>query len=226
MTRPTKILQLFLFLLLIFSCSNTKQIFEFEQILGKENSETLTSFVAEFENGYLKNKYPNLTSEQAYERLLTEMRESKFQSWNKLPKFDKTLFDNSQLRLEVYTSVDSVWFENNEDPRKVIQYKHLDNDGTFYKRTSWSSLRKEDIEHKDSVIKNLYTWTDLNYSGRFWEALKKSCQNDKLIVDYLDIAFSAGPVQPEILTNRILNANPNYDDYFIKRIIVTGLSYQ
>ena len=225
MTKPTKILKLFIFLLLIVSCSNKEQIAEFENILGKENSETLTSMVAEFENGFLRNKYPDLNSEQAYERLLTEMRDSKLQSWNKLPNFDKSRFENSQLKHEIYSYVDSVWIETNEGPKIVRQYRYLDID-TFRKRKSWTSYRPQDKKNKDSLIQNFYTWTDLNYNGRFWVALKETCEKNRFITDYLNIANSAGPVQPEIMVDRMLDANLNYSDYFIKRIIVTGLSYQ
>ncbi|MFD1062069.1 hypothetical protein ACFQ1Q_02325 [Winogradskyella litorisediminis] len=139
-----KILKTIIILLLFVSCSNKEQIAEFEKILGKENSETLTSMVYDFENGFLKTKYPNLTSEQAYERLLTEMRDSKSQSWNKLPKFDKSLFEKSQLKYEIYSYVDSVWIETNEDPKIVRQYKYLDDEGTFRKRKSWTSYRPQD----------------------------------------------------------------------------------
>jgi hypothetical protein len=224
MTRPTKILKLFILLLLIVSCSNNERIAEFEKILGKEKSETLTSMVAEFENGFLKNKYPDLNSEQAYERLLTEMRDSKSQSWNKLPKFDKSRFDKSQLKHEIYSYVDSVWIETTEDPKIVMQYKYLDIE-TFRKRKSLISYRPQDEKNKDSIIRNFYTWTDLNYNGRFWVALKETCQKDKFIVNYLDNAKTFGPVQPEWMLDMFLDTNLNYSDYFIKRIIITWLSY-
>ena len=72
-----------------------------------------------------------------------------------------------------------------------------------------------------------YTWTDLNYhSGRFWEALRKTCQKDKFILQYLDFANSSGPMQPKIMADKMLDADLNYSNYFVKRIIVTGLSYQ
>ncbi len=180
--------------------------------------------VSDFENGFLKTKYPELTNEQAYERLLTEMRDSKSQSWNKLPKFDKSRFEKSHLKHEIYSYVDSVWIETNEDPKIVRQYKYLDID-TFRKRKSWTSYRTQDEKNKDSIMRNFYTWTDLNYNGRFWLALKETCPKNRFITDYLDIANSAGPVQPEIMVNRMLDSNLNYSDYFIKRIIVTGISY-
>jgi len=224
-----KIVGIIIIILLTFGCSKKQtdlRIAQFEKILGKENSETLTLMVAEFEDGFLKNKYPNLKSEQAYERLLTEMRESKSQSWNKLPKFDKSRFEKSELKYEIYAYVDSVWIEEKENPMMVSRYKLLDN-GTFYHRSTLTSYRPKDEVDKDTLMKNRYTWTDLNYqSGRFWEALRKTGQKDKFIVDYLDFANSSGVMQPEIMVDKMLNTNMNYSDYFIKRIIVTELSYQ
>ncbi len=70
-----KYIKLFFILILIVSCSNKKRITEFENILGKENSETLTYLVSDFENDFLKRNYPNLDIEKAYrkkaERYLT-----------------------------------------------------------------------------------------------------------------------------------------------------------
>ena len=72
---------------------------EFEKILGKENSETLTLMVSDFEIGFLKTKFPNLTSDKAYERILIEMSNSNSLSWNELPKFDKTRFEQSPIKI-------------------------------------------------------------------------------------------------------------------------------
>jgi predicted RNA-binding protein associated with RNAse of E/G family len=121
--------------------------------------------------------------------------------------------------------LDSVWIETGENPKTIIQYKDLNGDGDLIKRTSHTSYRPLENKSKDSIIKNLYTWTDLNYEGRFWRALMSVSKRNTFVYNYLDIANSGGPVQPELLIDEMLGSNPNYSDYFIKRIIVTSLSY-
>lgn len=61
--------------------------------------------------------------------------------------------------------------------------------------------------------------------GRFWVALKETCNYNDFIVDYLDIINTIGPVQPEHMINKMLNSNLDYSDYFIERIIIIGISY-
>ncbi|PHS04378.1 MAG: hypothetical protein COA88_13580 [Kordia sp.] len=206
-------------------CSNNEQIAEFEKVLGYENSETLTLMVFDFENGFLKNKYPNLTPERAYKKLLIEMRDNKDFSWGKLPKFNKTRFEKSRLKYEIYSYVDSVWTETGENPKMVLQYKVLNGDGNFITRVTELSHNPQVDKVNDSIIKNYYTWTDLNYEGRYWKALKKVHKSNQFISNYLEVAVTGGPVQPELLIDELLNSNPNYSDYFIKRIIVTNISY-
>ncbi|TDS16527.1 hypothetical protein DFQ03_1008 [Maribacter caenipelagi] len=215
----------FILLLIVFSCSNREEVLEFEKILGIENSQALTLMVSNFENEFLKTEYPNLTSEQAYERLLTDMRDNKFQSWNKLPKFDETDLKQSQLKFEINAYVDSVWIETNENPRIVWQYNFLGNNGTFYKKDYWSSYNKNPSVNKDSIIEDRYTWFVINYpEGRYWKALSKTCQKDKFIMDYLNFSNSFGRIPFEIMASRMLSANLDYSDFFIKRIIVTRVS--
>ena len=217
-----KILKALIFLLLFVSCSDKERIAEFEEILGEENSETLTLLVSDFENKYLKTKYPHLTTPQAYEKLLTDIRDHKSQSSNQLLNFDKTRFQKSHLKHELYSYVDSVWVETHSEPKIVRQYKYWDVD-TFRTKISWRSYRPQDKKNKDAIIQNSYMMTDLNYSGRFWVALKKTCGNDKFITDYLEMMNIAGPVQPEIMAYYMLSAGLDYSDYFIKRILITGL---
>ncbi|WP_417371877.1 hypothetical protein [Gelidibacter japonicus] len=57
---------LLLILILTFGCSNQKDIKEFEAVLGKENSETLTYLVNDFESDVLKRQYPNISTKEAY----------------------------------------------------------------------------------------------------------------------------------------------------------------
>jgi hypothetical protein len=49
-------INIIIILLLTFSCSNQKEITEFEKVLEKENSETLTYLGNDFESDFLKKQ--------------------------------------------------------------------------------------------------------------------------------------------------------------------------
>ena len=57
----------------IISLSIYSQKIEFEKAIGKENVETLNSLIANFETKTLKNKYPNLKTENAYKEFLKDI---------------------------------------------------------------------------------------------------------------------------------------------------------
>lgn len=54
-----KLIHLIIISLLTFSCSNKNGITEFENILGKENSKTLTYLVNDFEYNFIKRPISN-----------------------------------------------------------------------------------------------------------------------------------------------------------------------
>ncbi len=135
-----KFIYLTIILLLTFSCSNEKDITEFEKILGKENSETLTYLVNDFESNFLKRQYPNLDTKKAYKQFLTELSKGETEYWNNFSKSSREYLKDSNLRLEIYSVPDSIWIER--DPEKLtlsfsdvpmlkIKRKYLMPDGTF-----------------------------------------------------------------------------------------------
>ena len=65
-----KFINLFIILLLTFGCSSDKDTAEFEKVLGKENSQTLTLLVNGFENDFLKKQYPNSELNESYKKFL------------------------------------------------------------------------------------------------------------------------------------------------------------
>lgn len=103
-----KFIKTFIILILFFSCSNKERISEFENILGDENSKTLTYLVNDFENDYLKKQYSNLDTPKAYRQFLTDMKnDGQTADLSKISEKSKLLFEQSNLRLEIY-SIPSV----------------------------------------------------------------------------------------------------------------------
>ena len=227
----TKYIRLFFISLVIASCSDKNQITEFEKILGTENSETLTYLVSNFENDFLKKNYPNLGTEMAYHKFLTDLKDNANGSWKKTSDKSRRLFDNSNLKLQVYGIPDSVWIEKNPDslsfknsgPMIKIRRKFLKLDGTYQFGESESTF--DASKNEDSIIAQHKKYMQINYYGKYRAALKSVAKNNEFIAEYLDMTEAAGIIYPPILAYEMLDQGVDYSNYFIKRLIVTEIVY-
>ncbi|TXG34853.1 hypothetical protein [Seonamhaeicola maritimus] len=229
-----KFINLIIILLLTFSCSNEKEIAEFERILGKENSETLTYLVNDFESDFLKRQYPNLDTKSAYKQFLNELSNGQTKYWEKISKSSKQYLEKSNLRLQIYSVPDSIWIErdpekltssNNNIPMLKIKRKYLMPDGTFGYSTSESSFRYKEPIDEDSIIESRKNWIDINYVGSYSRALNSISNKSDFLIDYLDIREAAGTIDPKFIADRMIKSKVNVTDYFIKRLIITEIVY-
>ncbi|SFZ95188.1 hypothetical protein SAMN05428642_1115 [Flaviramulus basaltis] len=229
-----KFINLIIILLLTFSCSNEKETAEFEKVLGKENSETLTYLVNDFESDFLKRQYPNLETKKAYKQFLTELSKGQTEYWKKISESSREYLEKSNLRLEIYSVPDSIWIErdpekltlgNSSIPMLKIKRKYLMPDGTFEYSTSESSFRYKEPIDEDSIIESHKNWIDINYVGSYSRALNSISDKSDFLIDYLDIRETAGTIDPRIIADRMLKSKVNLNDYFIKRIIITEIVY-
>ncbi|PZW42342.1 hypothetical protein LX95_00652 [Mesonia algae] len=229
-----KFIYLTIILLLTFSCSNEKDIAEFEKILGKENSETLTYLVNDFESDFLKRLYPNLDTKNAYKQFLTELSKGETEYWKKISKSSREYLKDSDLRLEIYSVPDSIWIER--DPEKLtlslsdvpmlkIKRKYLMPDGTFGYSTSESSFRYREPIYEDSIIESRKNWIGINYVGSYTRALNSIENKSRFLTGYLEMRDAAGTIDPRLIADRMLETKVNLNDYFIKRLIVTEIVY-
>ena len=229
-----KFIYLFIILLLSFSCSNEKDIAEFEKVLGKENSETLTYLVKDFESDFLKRQYPNLDTKSAYKQFLTELSNGETEYWKEISKSSREYLKESNLRLEIYSVPDSIWIER--DPEKLtlsysdipmlkIKRKYLMPDGTFGYSTSESSFRYKEPIDEDSIIESRKNWIDINYVGSYTRALNSIPNKSRYMIKYLDLREAAGTIDPFIIAKQMLESKVDLNDYFIKRLIITEIVY-
>ena len=220
--------------LLTFSCSNEKDIAEFEKVLGKENSETLTYLVNDFESDFLKRQYPNLDTKRAYKQFLTELSKGETEYWKKISKSSREHLKESDLRLEIYSVPDSIWIER--DPEKLtlsysdlpmlkIKRKYLMPDGTLGFSTSESSFRYKEPIDEDSIIDSRKNWNGINYVGSYTRALNSISNKSRFLTGYLDMRDAAGTIDPRLIAHRMLESKVDLNDYFIKRLIVTEIVY-
>ena len=114
-----RFIKLIIISLLTFSCSSDKNTTEFEKILGKENSETLTLLVNDFENDFLKKQYPNSKLNESYRKFLIDYKNGSLENWVSLPKKITDKFNSSDLKKEMYYHPDSVWILPNSSYDKV-----------------------------------------------------------------------------------------------------------
>ncbi|MEP5341039.1 MAG: hypothetical protein ABJL44_01045 [Algibacter sp.] len=228
-------INLIIILLLTFSCSNQKEITEFEKVLGKENSEILTYLVNDFESDFLKRQYPNIGAKKAYNQFLTELSKGQTEYRPKISQTSREYLEKSTLRLEIYSVPDSIWIER--DPKKLTFYKnsnaslnikrkHLKSDGTFRYETSVSGFRyKEPIDEDSIIIESRKNWIDINYDGSYSRALNAISNKSDFLTEYLKIRNSAGKIDPDMIAERMLESKVDLNDYLIKRLIITEIVY-
>ena len=244
MTRPTKILLPFIFLLLIISCADKKsekKTSEFDKVLGIENVATLNFLVSDFENDFLKRQYPNLDTENAYRQFLTELRDEKNENWKSISEKARNKFKASELRLEMYEYPDSVWILKNSTFDKIesdslnfikspfpyvkSRYKYTNLDGTIeysYFRTSGENISEVDY---DSIINREMNSPSFNYIGKYLQALESIKEKGEFHKEFYDTKKSAGFLFPESTARIMLNYDIDLNDKLNRKIIVLELAY-
>jgi len=234
MTKTIKIINSLLIGLLLIGCSNNKAIAEFERILGKENSETLTYLVQDFENDFLADEYPNLETDKSYERFLEELIDGNGRVWQEISNESRERFAKSTLKYEIYSVPDSVWIERDTSKLKLsysnipmlkTKLKVLMPDGTFEYSFSESSFNYKEPINEDSIIKQHMNYVNVNYVGSYVRALNSIPNKSRFLVNYLDIRDAAGIISPVIIANRMFDSKVDFNDYFIRRLIVTEIVY-
>lgn len=140
---------------------------------------------------------------------------------NKLnQKRKKQLIEKSSSGLidKIWMTPDSTWI----DSIGVNTIFHLnDNKDTI---TS-CVLQKTNSKEIDSIFISEKTRLRFNPIGGFMTALKKASSSNKFIDWYIDTKETLDNISPELTADFILTNNPDYDNYFLKRIIIIETYY-
>jgi len=221
----------FLPFILISSCSNSQsknQVSVFENILGKENYNTLSLLTSDFEKDILKKTYPALSTEKAYEKFLIDVKERKVVFWNKISSKNRKTFQKSDLRLEIYEFPDSVWIgKNGIESRYVFN----NDDGTIYRNDDGTihygfSSKSADInKNPDSLIVNEYNTPRLKYSGKYIEAIRTIKDGNNFLEAFYDVKDKAGYIHSEVMAEILLKNEPDFSNDIIKKLIVMEFGY-
>lgn len=234
------IIRAFIILFLISSCSE-KQVSEFDKILGKENTETLTYLVSDFEKDFLKRQYPNLDTESAYRNFLTELRDGKTDNWRKISEKSRELFKSSDLILEMYRFPDSVWVLANSEMDKIEEdsleflhspfpyiksrYKYNNPDGTFeyaYSRGYGEIKPNADF---DSIVKSEMKTPQFNYIGKYLMAIESVKYKSDFFKEFYRAKKNGGLYRASTTANVILEYKVDLTDPLIKKIIILEIVY-
>ncbi|MFD1015027.1 hypothetical protein [Winogradskyella rapida] len=178
-----RFIYIILLLILTFGCSPNNNTSEFEKVLGKENNETLTLLVNDFENDFLKKQYPNSELNESYKRFLIDYKNGSLENWVPLPKKITERFNSSQLEKEMYYHPDSVWILPNSSFDKVeedslifleinrpyikLRKKDLilsNPEKTIYEYERHQYLKIDSLTNKDSLINK---FLNIKYTNRF-----------------------------------------------------------
>ena len=238
-----KILQLFIPLFFIISCSDKKQeskTSEFDRVLGEENVKTLVLLVSDFENDFLKRQYPDLSTENAYRQFLKELSNQRTADWKGISQNTKDKFDSSDLRHEMYEFPDSVWILENssfdkiesdsvaylENPNPYIKtrFKHTNPDGT----TEYFFSRGGEItpgSDYDSIINRELKTPRINYAGKYLKALESVKDKSDFHRMYFEIKKDGQFLPPYQTAQAMLDFKLDLNNELNRKIIVLEFAH-
>lgn len=211
-------------LLFLGSCSSlrsTKKIESFEKTLGIDNSKVLSDYVQAFESQVLKKKYPSLTTDKAYSKLLSEKPYSiaPMKLYDLFTDYDLDEYFESQLWHEIYAPVDSVWIENSQLNARFV---YLSEDGK--KKVGQSGGISVNEINKDSIIYRELSICHFNNQGKYWHAIE-SIRDD---VPFLEEFYSAKTRMSYIgighFSAMVNRHKLDLNSYLVRRIIAVELS--
>jgi len=224
-----KIFKIIITLLLFIGCSeNENPTTEFDKILGKENVETLNLLVSEFENDFLKRQYPNLDTKSAYKKFAIEISEGKTEQLLEFSEKTRSIFNKSNLRLDIYCVIDSTWIEKNPWNDKTLlvkgRTKCLKPDGTFENGSMEMPFNENEIS-RDSIQKKYMNFVESNYNGKYLKAINSISDKSDFLSSFAKNRTNFGIIVPELIAKQMLAHNVDFDSYYIRRLIVLELSY-
>jgi hypothetical protein len=199
---------------------------EFEKTLGKENVETLNSLIENFETKTLKNKYPNLKTENAYKEFLKDILKYNYSL------LENKIFPESKLKLNIYCVSDSTWVEERElssgKKSEMIKtkYKCLNPNGKVIYSSSISyccNEKSKTLKH----VENQKEDVQINFNSIYLKALEEIPNKSKFVEYYLEnIKMTADPIHPFWMSQYILKNDIDINDYFTKRLIFINMFYR
>ena len=161
---------------------------------------------------------------------------SQKQSDNRITEFEKVLGERQTKAVDLLVSD----FEKNLTkiyPNLTIEqgYKKYLTDIISDSTTNWEKFKfQSDITseefYQSGLWNEIYTkdsvsGLQVNRIGKYMQALYAVKDSDSLIKKYWDKREAAGMMQNELVVKGILSLNPDFNDYFHKRLVVLEFSF-
>ena len=231
--------------LLAISCSTPSQeknnnLKEFNEFLGQVKADALNSAVESFDQ-FLKTNFPDNESERT-EAFLEYMQENlePNSTWNLPTKINKKIiseFESSGLRKEIWIygyeeyepqyDIYEVFPLEETDTSDIQNLGELDLDVLIEEEIiPISNIDSAEIARREKEMEErMRNSLHFNNNGQFLYGLAKFNLSDTTIQGYIDAKIVAGDISPVLIASGLLSQNIDFEEPFIKRILVTEFYY-
>lgn len=211
---------IFLFSVLLVSCSSAEKKSKFDEIIGPEHSQAYKDIIEDFEENKLDKIYPDLEADKSYQRLLKDILDRKIEiSDLKTEKGERTFYNTLQKELECTT--DSVWIGENHTVFTKRKCWNPKTQTYHYKNVDVASFRQG--MNKDSIINSFKNLVVFNNYGNYIDALKAHNPKSEFLSGYIQMKEAAGDIAFYIIAENMIKANVNFNTPIMKRILITEI---
>lgn len=200
---------------------SAKKIESFEKTLGIENSKVLSEYIKVFESQVLKKKYPSLTTDEAYSKLLSENPNSiaEMKLYDLFTGYNLEKYFESQLWHEIYAPVDSVRIENSLLSARFV---YLSEDGK--KKVGQRGGISVNEKNRDSIILSELSICYFNNQGKYWQAIESIREDIPFLEEYYDFKNRLSYIGTGHFSEMVNRHKLDLNGYLARRIIAVELS--
>lgn len=155
---------------------------------------------------------------------------------NRIAKFEKILGDKPTKSVNLLVSdfeenLDKIYPDlSTEKAYRKYLNEMISDSTTNWEKFKFQSENTNTEFHKSGLWDEIYTMDSvyglqINAVGKYMQALYTVKNSDSLINKYWEKREVAGMMQNELIVRGILSSNPNFNNYFHKRIVVLEFSY-
>lgn len=227
---------------LLICCSTAEQhtkendIEALNTFLGAEKANALNGAVESFEQ-FLQNNYADLDNQNArVKAFLGQIAEHNQPDSSWQLETEKCLriiesFETTGLRKDIWLYPNET-YKPDYDIFELLQPAAQDTSAEYYSgelkldlieeeivatsRLDSAEMAKRDREREKSVRNSL----DINASGKYLYGLAKFAHDDSLIQEYVRAIVTENQISPGVMSGGFLLAYNNFDDPFLKRMLV------
>jgi hypothetical protein len=245
--RTMKLTHIIIFGLLVISCSTSSQprnndLKDFNDFLGKEKANALNAAVKTFDQ-FLKTNYSDFDNQTERTKAFLEYLQENFKpdsTWNLPTKRNLMIiseFESSELRKEIWIygyeeyepqyDIYEILPPEEKDTSTIQDLGDLDLDDLFEEEIiPISNIDSADIERREKEMdERMRNSLHFNSYGQYLYALTKYTLNDTIIQGYVDVKILVGDISPALIASGLLSQEIDFENPFIKRILVTEFYY-